>query len=103
MELQNIENEKSPLSPAKRIDQEPYVETAENQSDLKEGVLHELSNTKSKLSDAEKRNKDLENIMDHLNKKIKKLSEPEAQQRLKDGALKELSRAEGWDTDRNKF
>lgn len=95
MEFRNTELEtKSPYSPAKRIDQEPYSETAENQSDLKEGVLHELSSTKVKLSKAEHKNEDLEQIMEHLNKKIKLLSTPEAQQRLKDGALKELARAE---------
>ena len=95
MEFQNTDLEsKSPYSPAKRVDQEPYSETAENQSDLKEGVLHELSTTKSKLTEAETKNEDLEKIMDHLNKKIAQLSTPEAQQRLKDGALKELARAE---------
>ena len=53
-----------------------------------------LSTTKSKLTEAESKNEDLEKIMDHLNKKIAQLSTPEAQQRLKDGALKELARAE---------
>ena len=38
-------DEKSVFSPAKRIDQEPYLETADNQQNLKEGVLNELIQT----------------------------------------------------------
>ena len=73
---------------------EPYDETAENQAGLKEGVLNELHKTKQKLSEKEKENQDLENIMTSLNKKIDQLKTPEAQQRLKDGALRELHKAQ---------
>ena len=85
------------LRPSKRVDQtikEPYIETAENQASLKEGVLNELQKTKQQLSEKEKENQDLENIMNTLNKKIDQLKTPEAQQRLKDGALRELHKAQ---------
>ena len=80
------------LRPAKRTDSVPDLLEADTQKNLKEGVLHELTNTQKKLKEEEDKNKDLERIVDKLNETIEGLKTPEAQQRLKDGALSELER-----------
>ena len=80
------------LRPAKRTDSVPDLLEADTQKNLKEGVLHELTNTQKKLKEEEDKNKDLERIVDKLNETIDGLQTPEAQQRLKDGALSELER-----------
>ncbi|CAG5111115.1 Oidioi.mRNA.OKI2018_I69.chr2.g5449.t1.cds [Oikopleura dioica] len=80
------------LRPAKRVDSVPDLLEADTQKNLKEGVLHELTNTQKKLKDEEEKNKDLERIVEKLNQTISDLQKPEAQQMLKEGALSELER-----------
>ncbi|CBY18536.1 unnamed protein product [Oikopleura dioica] len=80
------------LRPAKRTDSVPDLLEADTQKNLKEGVLHELTNTQKKLKEEEDKRQDLERVVDKLNETIEGLQTPEAQQRLKDGALSELER-----------